>query len=185
MIVAVSFVGVMEPSVDEVVDMITVRDGRMAAPGAVHMTAAIVHRCADVRVGLVHLDHALVDMAFMNVVQVPVVEIVDVILMLHGSVSTSRAVDVIVVRVCGVVHGLSFRGVVASRTTFTGGGCHVPSRIDGGVGFGQYSRSIKTKFPFGAGSQFDSLARAGGSLWMNRSTDPSGFVFHWSRALNE
>ena len=47
-------------------------------------------------------------------------------------------------------------------TRFTAGGFQVPSRIEGfGVSFGQYSRSIRTNFPVGAGSQFASLSRAG------------------------
>ncbi len=43
----------------------------------------------------------------------------------------------------------------------TPGGFHEPSMIVGGVSFGQYSRSIKSKFFSGAGSQFDSLSFPG------------------------
>src|SRR5262245_40309519 len=46
----------------------------------------------------------------------------------------------------------------------TGGSCHEPSRIDGAFSFGQYSRIIRTNFPSGAGSQFDSLSGPGESF---------------------
>lgn len=34
------------------------------------------------------------------------------------------------------------------------GGFHVPSRIEGGVSFGQYRRIVGMNLAFGAGSQF-------------------------------
>ena len=51
-------------------------------------------------------------------------------------------------------------------TIFTAGGFHEPSRIEGGVSFGQYSRSIRINLPVGAGSQFDSLLFPGESFWI-------------------
>ena len=47
----------------------------------------------------------------------------------------------------------------------TCGTFQLPSMIEGGVSFGQYIRSIRTKSPFGAGSQFASLSAPGDSLW--------------------
>jgi hypothetical protein len=41
------------------------------------------------------------------------------------------------------------------------GGFQLPSRIDGGVSFGQYRRSIGTNLAFGAGSQLASFALPG------------------------
>ncbi len=49
---------------------------------------------------------------------------------------------------------------------WTDGIFHVPSRIDGGFSFGQYSRSIRMNLSFGAGSQLASLPLPGDSFWM-------------------
>jgi len=51
-------------------------------------------------------------------------------------------------------------------TRFTGGMAHEPLRIDGLSSLGQYMRNIRMNFPAGAGSQFDSRATPGESLWM-------------------
>jgi hypothetical protein len=50
-------------------------------------------------------------------------------------------------------------------TLTTCGTFQLPSMIEGGVSFGQYIRSIKTKSPFGAGSQLASLSAPGDSFW--------------------
>jgi hypothetical protein len=46
----------------------------------------------------------------------------------------------------------------------TGGGVHVPLRIEGLPSLGQYMRSIAMKSPFGAGSQFASWSLPGDSF---------------------
>jgi hypothetical protein len=51
-------------------------------------------------------------------------------------------------------------------TGFAAGGFQVPLRIDGPVALGQYNRIIRTKRPFGAGSQLASRAAPGDSFWM-------------------
>ena len=61
--------------------------------------------------------------------------------------------------------GRRVRSGVFQDVFLTSGGFHVPSRIDGGVSLGQYSRIISTNPPFGAGSQFDSLSLPGDSFW--------------------
>jgi hypothetical protein len=50
---------------------------------------------------------------------------------------------------------------VAQATFLTGGGVQVALRMDGVFWLGQYIRSIRTNFPAGAGSQFDSLSAPG------------------------
>jgi len=54
----------------------------------------------------------------------------------------------------------------AQPTGFTAGGFQVPLRIDGSASLGQYSLSIRTNRPGGAGSQLDSLSGPGESFWM-------------------
>src|SRR5262249_5283496 len=70
-------------------------------------------------------------------------------------------------------------------TVFTGGGFHVPSRIEGAVSSGQYMRSMRMNLPSGAGSQFDSLSAPGESFWTRRSTEPSGLDLRFCRGLME
>ena len=55
-------------------------------------------------------------------------------------------------------------------------GSTIPSMIDGGVSFGQYSRSMGMNLAFGAGSQLASFALPGESAWRYRSTEPSALV---------
>src|SRR5580704_7163844 len=63
------------------------------------------------------------------------------------------------------------------------GGVHVPSMMDGGVSFGQYSRSIGMNLALGAGSQLASFAFPGESAWRYRSTEPSGLDTNLLREL--
>src|SRR5262245_6510026 len=76
-----------------------------------------------------------------------------------------------------------FTRFVAGGTRFTPGGFQVPSMIDGGVSWGQYSRIISTNFSFGAGSQLASLSLPGDSFWINRSSEPSALYFKSLRGL--
>ena len=100
---------VMQVAIDQVVDVITVRDGFVAASRAVNvsriMCRAIVTRSAVCRVCRTHGNGVLFDDAIIpHPVQMPVVQIVGVIFMLDCGVTASRAMDVIVVVVCMVCH---------------------------------------------------------------------------------
>ena len=64
-----------------------------------------------------------------------------------------------------VLPGPGSAGVQAEPTFFTAGGDHELSMIEGGVSLGQYMRSIRTNFPFGAGSQLLSLSFPGDWFW--------------------
>jgi hypothetical protein len=72
---------VMQMALDPVIDMIAVRHRLMAAAGAMNMpcrvTGAAMVQGAAVGVVAGHLDHVLVDMVRMRVVQVAVMQIVD------------------------------------------------------------------------------------------------------------
>src|SRR5580692_1932456 len=69
-------------------------------------------------------------------------------------------------------------------TCLIAGNSHDPSRIVGGVSFGQYRRSIGMNFALGAGSQLASLPLPGESACRYRSTEPSVLVTNLLRALN-
>src|SRR5208283_191330 len=73
--------------------------------------------------------------------------------------------------------------VLPQRTTLMADGCQVPSRIEGGLSFGQYMRRIRMNRSAGAGSQLDSLSFPGDLCWMYRSTESSALVLNSLREL--
>ena len=87
-------VRVMQMAGDAVIDMITVRHRLMAATRAMHMAglmaAAAMVGCTAVRIVAGYLDHMLVDMAGMRVVQMAVMQIVDMTAMPHRRVAAAR-----------------------------------------------------------------------------------------------
>jgi len=94
-VVAVIAVLVMQTAVDDVVDMIAVRYGFMAATFAVNVAVAGVNRMAAVRVDFIDAQGMLVVVAVVLMVQVAVVQIIDVAFVLDGSVAAVCAVDVV------------------------------------------------------------------------------------------
>jgi hypothetical protein len=83
MIIAVIPVGMMQVSVDQIVDVIAVRHRLVPASRTVHVpavvSAAAVLGRAPVRIGGRYLDRVLVHVIGVHMVQMAVVEIVDVI----------------------------------------------------------------------------------------------------------
>jgi hypothetical protein len=104
--VAVVAVRVMQMPIHEIIDMIAVRHGLVPAARTMNMarlmTGAAMFRRADIRVRLRHLHHMLVDMVLMRVVQMTVMQIVDMVAMLHGGMAATRAMAVGVVVVVGL-----------------------------------------------------------------------------------
>jgi hypothetical protein len=110
-VVAVAAVRMMKMSAHMVVCVIAVRNRRMAAAGPVNMSrlvpaAAMVGR-AGVGVLVRHLNHMFVDMSFVRMVEMTIVQIVDVAAVADGGVATTRPMLVSMV-------GMSRRGT----------GCH-------------------------------------------------------------
>lgn len=95
MIVAVVAVLMMQAAVDDVVDVITVRYGFMAATFAVNVAVAGVNRMAAVRVGFIDAQGMFVVVAVVFMVQVAVVQIIDVAFVFDGSVAAVCAVNVV------------------------------------------------------------------------------------------
>jgi hypothetical protein len=83
MIIAVIPVGMMQVSVDQIVDVIAVRHRLVPASRTVHVPAVVpaapVLRRAPVRIGGRYLDRVLVHVILVHMVEMAVVEIVDVI----------------------------------------------------------------------------------------------------------
>ena len=93
MVVAVVAMLVMQTAVDDVVNVIAVRYGFVAATFAVNVAA--VNRMAAVRVGFIDAQSMLVVVAVVLMVQVAVVQIIDVAFVFDGSVAAVCAVNVV------------------------------------------------------------------------------------------
>ena len=115
-VIAVVTVNMMEVTVHEVVDVVSVRDSLVSAAWAMDvvgiMAAAGMRRRAVVGVGRGHLNHVLVDVAIVRVMQVAVVQVVDVAVVLDGLVTAAWAVDVVV----GLVNLAIRHGVLLSAS---------------------------------------------------------------------
>jgi len=105
MVIAVIGMRVVQHAVDQIVSMIAVRDGRMAATGTVNVVVLVVYRSAGVGVGLPDLDTALVNVSFVVVMHVAIVQIVDVSVVADRCMAAIRSMGVIVPLMCGVFHG--------------------------------------------------------------------------------
>ena len=101
MIVTVPIVRVMQVPVDKVVDVIAVRHRVVAAARtvdvAVLVSVAAMARCAGIRVSFVDGDRALVDMIAVHRVEMPVVQVVDMAVVLDGTMPAMRSVNVTVI----------------------------------------------------------------------------------------
>ena len=86
---------VMQTAVDDVVDMIAVRYGFVAATFTVNVAVAGVNRMAAVRIGFIDAQGMLVVMTVVFMVQVAVVQIIDVAFVFDGSVAAVCAVNVV------------------------------------------------------------------------------------------
>jgi hypothetical protein len=112
--IAMTVVLMVKVTVDEIVDVTAMRNGGMTAAGTMAMSgvmgAADVPIRARAGVRSTHRDGVFVDVAVMVVMQMPVVEIVDVIVVADREVSTvvSVNVTVILVRTMRGSHGGSF-----------------------------------------------------------------------------
>lgn len=101
-IVAVSFVNMVEMAVDEVVDVVSVRYRIVPAVCAMHVTRgvpiAVVARSAPVWMGCVHGDDALVDVIVVHHVEMAIVQIVDVTVMLDRAMAAVGTMNMLVAR---------------------------------------------------------------------------------------
>jgi len=86
-------VRVMQVSVDQIVDVIAMRHRLVPTAGTVLvpslMPGALVLRRAAIGILGGNLDHMLIDMIAMHVMQVTVVQVIDMVAMLHCLVATA------------------------------------------------------------------------------------------------
>ena len=106
MIIAVIAVNVMQMTRNQVVDMIAVGNRLVSATYA--MLVALLMAIANVigsttcRVGTGGLDHVFINMAFMQEMQVSVVQVIDVAVVLHSDMSAVGTMLVSMLLVDGV-----------------------------------------------------------------------------------
>jgi hypothetical protein len=93
MIVAVSGVNMMQPAIDQIINMITVRHGFVAAIRPVDMATG-QRGGAAIGIGGGYRDHMFINMIAVNVVKMAIMQIIGVAIVLNGRVATAGAVDV-------------------------------------------------------------------------------------------
>ncbi len=107
MVIAVPVVRVMQVTIDQVVDVIAVRNRRVATVRTVNvaclMTRAVVDRTA-LRIGRRHLDDMLVVVPIVLAVKMTIVEIAHMVAVLNGRMAAARAVLMVMIVVNFVVH---------------------------------------------------------------------------------
>src|SRR5262249_15185456 len=96
-VIAMVIMWVMQSSVHEVIDVIAVRHRFVSAARPMRMRAPGL-RCAQQGIGVADLDNVFVDMIPMHVMQMTIVEVIDVAIMAHGRVSTTRTMLMHVIR---------------------------------------------------------------------------------------
>lgn len=111
-IVAMVAVRMMQPAVREIVDMVAMRHGFVAAVGSVAVcrivAARVMLRIAAVRIALAHGDHMMLGVAALGMLQAAVIEIINVAFVPHGEMTASGAMNVVRSARFGC-HGGSFR----------------------------------------------------------------------------
>jgi hypothetical protein len=98
MIIAMTIMWVMQPSVYEVINVITVRHAFVSAVRPMRVFAPGTRRAAR-GVGVADFNNMLVDMIPMHVMQMTIVEIIDMTTMAYSGVSTTRTMLMSVFRV--------------------------------------------------------------------------------------
>ena len=96
-------VGVMEMPIDDVVDVVPMRDRFMATAGPVNMIwivpAALVFWRTSVRVLFGNVEAMLIYVIAMNVMEMSVMKVIDVVAMPNCCVSTARTMLVVMIGV--------------------------------------------------------------------------------------
>jgi hypothetical protein len=104
-IVAVVAMRVMQAPIDQVVDVIAVRDGEVSAIVAMNVTGVLDRRRMAIRVHIAHVDPVLRDRAILALmVEMPIVEVVDMAVVLHRNVTAVFPVLMRMVRMDVVSH---------------------------------------------------------------------------------
>ena len=92
---------IMQMSVDQIINMVAMRYCLMPTVRPMHMlgwmSGALMSGCAALRIGRCYANHMFIDMAFMRMMQMAVVQIVDVAIVHDPGVAALRPMRMIVV----------------------------------------------------------------------------------------
>lgn len=105
MVVAVITVRVVQATADKVIDVIAVRHALVSTGWAMYVTCAALPWSALRRICGARLDDMLVDVVSVRMMQVPIMQVVDMIAVTDGSMTASRTMLMRMVGVCGVRAG--------------------------------------------------------------------------------
>lgn len=133
-VVAMTIMWVMQPSVHQVIDVITVRHLFVSAARTMRMRAPGLGRAAH-GVGIANLDNMFVDMIFMRVMQMTIVQIIDMVVMAQSRVAAVGTMVMGVIRMMPLGaggHGFAHLWCVlsdrASQCPFQGARLNLPIR---------------------------------------------------------
>ena len=109
MIVAVIAVRMVQASVDQVIDVVPMRNRLMTTVRTVAMrlimTRSTMFWIAPIRIGAADFNHVFISAPLFHVLQMAMVEIIDVIFMLNGNMAAAYTMHM---RLIGGGHGASF-----------------------------------------------------------------------------
>ena len=109
MVIAMIAVLVMQTAVDQIIDMVAMRNGLMTATFSVNMARTGIERDAGIGDGFIYRQGVFVVMADVLVVQMAVVQVVDMAVMFDGGMTAAAAVNMgVVVMNSAVCHDASF-----------------------------------------------------------------------------
>jgi hypothetical protein len=107
MVIAMTVMRIMQMSADQIINMVAMRDCLMPTVRPMQMlgrmSGALMPRCAVLRIGRSYANHMFIDMAFMRMMQMAVVQIVDVAIVHDPHVAALGPMRMIVVFVLGRV----------------------------------------------------------------------------------
>jgi hypothetical protein len=98
MVVAMIAVGMMQPAIHQIVGVVAVRHGFVAAIRPVPVSSLVAGRVtlwiAAVRVPISHANHMLLGAAVLGMLKAAMAEVIHVAFMLHSEMAASAAVNV-------------------------------------------------------------------------------------------
>lgn len=119
MVIAVAAVAagmdMVQPAIDQIIDMIAVRHGLVPAIRPVHVITARGGG-ADIGIGGGNRNHMFIDMVAVDMVEMAVVQIIDMIIMADGGMAATGAVDMIVIIMDVAAHWQTFPVQAAGRS---------------------------------------------------------------------
>ena len=109
MVVTMIAMGVVQLSIHQVVGVVPMRDSFVTASWAVPVARVVAAHASVLRafigVGSAHLEHMLVDVIFVRVMQVPVVKIINMAIVPNSGVTAPGAVHMGMVGMSGMIFG--------------------------------------------------------------------------------